>query len=82
MLLEGYGLTTALILYRLPDHPSLVQEFLWQEYDVHPFFPRLKRFLDFWWDNLEGRLKCVTIAHSRLIKPADFRLTNGEFRLN
>ena len=36
--LEGYGLTTAEILYRLPDHPVLLQSYLWQEYDVAPDF--------------------------------------------
>ena len=40
--LAGFSLTTAEILYRLPDHPSLLQSFVWQEYDVHPRFPRLK----------------------------------------
>ena len=43
--LAGYSLTTAEILYHLPDHPSLLQSFIWQEYDVHPLFPRLQEFL-------------------------------------
>ena len=43
--LAGYSLTTAEILYRLPDHPALLQTFIWQEYDVHPRFPRLLGFL-------------------------------------
>jgi hypothetical protein len=34
--LDGYGLTTAQILYRLPDHPHLLQTFVWQEYDLFP----------------------------------------------
>ena len=34
--LEGYGLTTATILYRLPDHPSFLQSYIWQEYDLAP----------------------------------------------
>ena len=29
--LEGYGLTTANILYRRPDHPWLLQTFVWQD---------------------------------------------------
>ena len=54
--LTGYSLTTAEILYRMPDHPSLLQSYDWQEYDIHPRFPRLKHFLDFWSRNLEGKL--------------------------
>jgi hypothetical protein len=38
----GYGLTTAQILYRTPDHPSLLQTYVWQDYDLFPTFPALK----------------------------------------
>jgi uncharacterized protein Usg len=78
----GYSLTTAEILYRLPDHPSLLQSFIWQEYDLHPRFPRLKTFLDFWTRNLEGKLYRITVAHRKLITPAEVRLIDGDYRLN
>jgi uncharacterized protein Usg len=80
--LEGLGLTTAIILYRMPDYPSLLQSYVWQEYDSHPFFPRLKHFLDFWWDNLEGRLYRVTVAHRKLIAPTELRLISDDYRLH
>lgn len=80
--LAGYSLTTAEILYRLPDHPALLQTFIWQEYDVHPRFPRLKRFLDFWTRNLEGKLFRVTVAHKKLITPAEMRLVTGDYKLH
>ena len=80
--LAGYSLTTAEILYRLPDHPTLLQAFIWQEYDVHPRFPRLKRFLDFWTSNLEGKLFRVTVAHNKLITPAELRLITGDYQLH
>jgi uncharacterized protein Usg len=80
--LAGFSLTTAEILYRLPDHPSLLQSFIWQEYDVHPRFPRLKGFLDFWSANLEGKLYRVTVAHKKLISPAELRLVAGELRVH
>jgi len=80
--LDGYGLTTAQILYRLPDHPSLLQTYVWQDYDLCPRFPVLNRFLAFWLDKLEGPLYSVTVAHSRLIKPAELRAIGGEFRLH
>jgi hypothetical protein len=37
--LEGYSLTTAEILYHLPDHPHLLQSFVWQHHDLFPDFP-------------------------------------------
>ena len=80
--LTGYSLTTAEILYRLPDHPSLLQSFIWQEYDVHPRFPRLKHFLDFWAHNLEGKLYRVTVAHKRLLRPAEVKLIAGDYRMH
>jgi uncharacterized protein Usg len=79
---EGYGLTTAQILYRLPDHPSLLQTYVWQDYDLCPRFPVLNRFLAFWLEKLEGPLYSVTVAHSRLIRPAELRALDGEFRLH
>ena len=71
--LEGYGLTTANILYRRPDHPWLLQSYVWQDYDLCPVFPALNKFLSFWLETLEGPLHSVTVAHARLIKPAEIR---------
>ncbi len=79
---EGYGLTTARILYRRPDHRWLLQTFVWQAYDLFPQFPALQRFLAFWQNSLEGPLHSVTVAHSRLIHPAEIRPVDGEFRLH
>lgn len=81
-MLNGYSLTTAEILYRLPDHPALLQSYIWQDYDLHPRFPKLKSFLDFWAAKLEGPLFKVTVAHSGLVKPAEIKLVGNEFRLN
>ena len=81
-MLEGYRLTTAEILYRMPDHPTLIQSFIWQDYDLHPRFPKLKSFLDFWTATLEGPLYRVTVSHAALVRPAELRLAGAEFRLN
>lgn len=78
----GYGLTTADILYGLPDHPKLLQSFVWQQYDLAPKFPLLRKFLDFWTRELEGPLHSVRVAHSQLIRPAEFRSVNGVFSLH
>ena len=78
----GYGLTTAQILYRMPDHPALLQSYVWQDYDLFPKFPALKDFLAFWEAKLDGPLFAVTVAHSKLIKPAELRAIDGVFRLH
>jgi uncharacterized protein Usg len=80
--LEGYGLTTARILYRRPDHLWLLQTYVWQDYDLCPNFPMLQKFLAFWEKSLEGPLHSVMVAHSSLIRPAELRAIGGEFRLH
>jgi uncharacterized protein Usg len=80
--LEGFGLTTANIFYHRPDFPGLLQSFLWQRHDLHPHFPELRKFLDFWTRELDGMLHSVVVAHAQLIRPAEFRSVEGEFRLH
>jgi uncharacterized protein Usg len=62
----GYGLTTAHILYRLPDYQNILQEFVWQEFDFHPEYPHLRKFIIFWHKKLEGPIFKVEVAHSDL----------------
>lgn len=80
--MEGYGLATVEILYRLPDHPSLIQSYVWQEYDLCPDFPELNRFLAFWQREIEGKLYRVKVAHRSLIQPAEIRAVNGMLELH
>jgi uncharacterized protein Usg len=80
--LAGYGLTTARILYHLPDHPRFLQTYIWQDYDFAPDFPVLLKFLRFWRESLDGPLHSVLVGHAKLIKPAEIHALNGEFRLH
>ena len=80
-MLKDYRLTTAEILYHLPDHPRFLQTYVWQEYDIAPRFPVLKKFLDFWEENLDGPLHSVRIASTRLIRPSDLCFC-AEFKLH
>ena len=80
--LEGYGLLTAEVSYYLPDHPALLQLFVWQEYDVAPRFPILHRFLDHWRREIEAPLHSIRIAHKHLIGPAEWRAVDGIITIN
>src|SRR5215468_9688730 len=80
--LEGYGLTTAHILYRRPDHPWLLQSFVWQQFDQCPDFPVLQRFLSFWQRSIEGGLHSVIVVHQGLIRPAEIRAVGNELRIH
>lgn len=80
--LSGYGLTTAEILYRLPDHPRILQTYIWQDYDVTPTFPALNKFLEFWRETLEGALYAVRVDHAKLLRRSELQMIGAEFRLN
>ena len=80
--LKGWSLTTAEIIYRMPDHRSLLQSYIWQEYDQAPKFPRLVKFLDFWTRNLDGPLAEVRVAYKGIVGAAEMRLVNQEWRLH
>ncbi|MFQ5467597.1 MAG: Usg family protein, partial [Kiloniellaceae bacterium] len=68
--------------YHLPDHPSLLQSYLWQEYDLAPDFPVLRKFLDFWTHNLDGRLHSVKVANLQLIATPKARVADALFYLH
>jgi uncharacterized protein Usg len=82
LMVKDYRLTTAEILYHMPDHPSLLQTYVWQDLDISPRFPVLRKFLDFWESSLDGKLHSVKIASARLIKPSQFRHTRALLRLH
>ena len=78
----GYGLATANILYRLPEHPALLQSFVWQFYDIAPDYPRLAKFLDFWAAEIEAAIHSVEVAHKRLVSGAEVRHARYEGRIH
>jgi uncharacterized protein Usg len=80
--LLGYRMTTAEILYHLPDHPHLLQTFIWQHLDIAPEFPVLRRFLDFWVRNIEGKLHSVKVARASIVTPAEMRYAGFAFNLH
>ncbi|SMH57315.1 usg protein [Mesorhizobium australicum] len=82
LMLRGYGLTTAEILYRMPDHPGVLQTYLWQDYDLAPKFPVLNSFLEFWRAKLEGPLHSIRYTHKKLISPSEWRMVDGEILLH
>ncbi len=82
LMLQGYRLATAEILYRMPDNLDLLQTFLWQDYDLAPRLPVLNKFLDFWHDNLDGPLHSVRVATVQLVAPTEFRAVDGMIQIH
>jgi uncharacterized protein Usg len=80
--LRNYRLTTAEILYHLPDHPGVLQSFIWQHLDLAPHFPELRRFLDFWVREIDGKLHSVKVANTGVITPGELTHTRASFSLH
>ena len=81
-MMRDYRLTTAEILYHMPDHPRLLQSFVWQELDMAPRFPVLNKFLNFWNKNLDGRLHSVRVGTCGILCPLDVRHIDAELTLH
>ncbi len=80
-LVRDYRLTTAEIIYHLPDYPDFLQSYIWQEYDIAPKFPVLHSFLDFWGREIDGKIHSVYVASKKLITPGDARYYKYELTL-
>ncbi|TVQ55562.1 MAG: aspartate-semialdehyde dehydrogenase [Rhodobacteraceae bacterium] len=80
--LEGWSLATAEIFYRMPDAQSVLQTYVWQDYDLAPKFPQLRKFLDFWTRELDGPIHSVRLAHARLLRPAEVRYAGAELTIH
>ena len=68
--LRGQRLTTAEVIYYMPDHPDLLQSFLWQTLDLPPEFPRVQKFLVFWRREIRAVIHSVTCSAAGLVSPA------------
>ena len=71
--LRGWRLATAEVIYYLPDHPSLLQSFVWQTLDIAPRYPRIHRFLEFWRREIDAVIHSVQVASGETLAPAPVR---------
>jgi uncharacterized protein Usg len=79
LLLKGYGLTTAEMIYRMPDYRSVLNTFVWQDYDLAPDYPKLFGFIEFWQEEIEGPLHSVRFTHRKMISPGEWQNVTGTF---
>lgn len=61
-------LITVNILYYRPDYESLLNSFVWQTNDMYPELPRVKKFLQYWEENIEAKIHQVEIGHTDIRK--------------
>ena len=82
LMLKGYGLTTAEMFYHMPDHPHVLNTFIWQDYDLAPDHDRLLAFIAYWKREIEGPLHSVKFTHRKMIHPGEWRNVTGEFPIH
>ena len=82
LMLKGFTLTFAEITYRMPDYTSVLNTYVWQEYDVAPAYPKLFGFIEFWKTKLDGPLHSVRFTDRRMLQAGEWRNVVGEFRIN
>ena len=80
--LRGATLLTAEVLYYMPDHPKLLQTFMWQTMDIAPKYPRLNQFLEFWRREIEAVIHSVRVAHGEPLAAPAWRSPSGVLRLH
>ena len=80
--LDGWRMTTAEILYHMPDHPGILQSFIWQKLDMPPEFPKLHKFLDFWHENIEGPLHSARVGHVEIVSAPKLQPVAESFELH
>jgi uncharacterized protein Usg len=81
-IIKDYRLTTAEIVYHLPDHPEILQSYVWQAMDIAPDYPELHKFLSFWRRELEGKLHSVRVAANPLARGGRVRHANMSMALH
>ena len=82
LILRGYGLTTAEMFYRMPDFQSVLNSYIWQDYDLAPDYPKLFEFIEFWQRELDGPLHSVQFTHRTLASPGEWRNVTEEIRFH
>lgn len=80
--LKNYRLTTAEIFYHMPDHLDLLQSLIWQLLDLPPRYPILRKFLNYWEENIEGPIHSVRLVSVGIIQPPKLINVEHEFTLH
>ena len=59
---EDYRLTTAEIFYHSAECPQTLQSLIWQDYDLAPDYPELRKFLTYRSRHIDGKVHSVHVA--------------------
>jgi uncharacterized protein Usg len=80
--LRGKRLTTTEVIYYMPDHPSLLQRFMWQTLDIAPDYPRVHQFLEFWRREIDAVIHSVNVSAVGEVRAPRVRIAGVISRLH
>lgn len=66
-----YRLVRAKIAYQENDRPHLQRNIEWEDYDLAPDYPELKRFLEVFSNHLDGAIDVVRVYDTNYARPLD-----------
>lgn len=73
LFMKGYRHVTLNVVYYMPDHRSLLNEFIWQTLDLRPSYPRVQQFLSHWRREIDAVIKEVLLSDSDLGEAPKYR---------
>ena len=79
IILKKWTTATVQVVYYMPDHLHLVQEFMWQTEDQRPDYPRIDKFLNYWDRHIDGPIKEVYIYDH---EKHNVRIVDRRYKLN
>ena len=79
--LRGMRLTTAEIMYHMPDFRDILQTYIWKNYVFAPRFPKLTKFLAFWSQTLDGPLDTIRVYQPWHVAPWELTYMVSEWRV-
>ena len=62
MIIIKNTIVTVSVFYWIPNYQHILQQFVWQTDDIRPEYPRVHKFLNYWYDNIEAVISEVKIA--------------------
>lgn len=72
-------LVTLDIFYYMPDHSSIINEFVWQTEDIAPEYQRVHKFLLHWQKNIDAVIQEILMCDTRTRK---WRTVELDLKLN
>ena len=77
--IDKWELTTIHVYYWMPDYLHILNLFSFQDDDIPPEYPRMQRFVKYWEENIEAKIKEIQIGS---INQSEIRLIDKYFHIN